>query len=106
MAGLSAIAIASIGVLSPSGAFSLESFDSVCVDAFRGAINDSLEIVLERDRLEVGIQVLGRKIAQIAGVLGVVVSTDSPRQVVLSDVSRYQLHRVVWICLARLPGGC
>lgn len=58
-----------------------------------------LEVVLEAARLEVGVELLGGQITQVLGVLGLVVTPDTPRQLVLGDVSRDILGGIVRVCL-------
>lgn len=52
--------------------------NAVCVDPLGCAFDHCLEVVLEIDRLEVRIEFFGGDIAQVLGILWVVVAADAP----------------------------
>lgn len=52
--------------------------DSVLVHTLRGPAHHRLEVLAEVGRLEVRVQLGGQMVAEIPGVLGVVVTTDAP----------------------------
>lgn len=51
----------------------------VRVDALCCAFNNSLQVLGEINRLEVGVKLLGSYVAKVLGILGGVVSSDTPR---------------------------
>lgn len=78
---------------------------SVLVDAPGGAPHHRLEILAEVGRFEVGIQIAGEMVAQVLGVLRVVVAADAPRVLVFGKISGNELDRVEGIGFTGLSGG-
>jgi hypothetical protein len=52
--------------------------DSVLVDTFGGSTHHGLEVLAEVGRLEIRVQLGGQMVAEIPGVLGVVVAANAP----------------------------
>ena len=78
---------------------------TVGVYTFRCAPNDGLQIVPEVDWPEVWIEVLGNQISEIFCVFRGIVSPNTPRQLILSQIAGDELDGIEGIGLARLPGG-
>lgn len=79
--------------------------DTVCVDTLCRASDHGLEVVLEVGRLKVGVQLLGGDVAEVFGEFRVVITTDTPRQLVFGQVAGNELDRVEWIGFTGLSGG-
>jgi hypothetical protein len=52
--------------------------DSVLVDTLGGAAHHGLKVLAEIGGLEIGVQLGGQMVAEIPGVLGVVVAANAP----------------------------
>lgn len=50
----------------------------VLIDTLSGSANDGLEVLAEIGGLELGVELGGEMVAQILGVFGVVVTSDTP----------------------------
>ena len=77
---------------------------SVLVDTLGGATDHGLEILLEIGGLEVGVELGGEMVAEILGVLGVVVAANSPGVLVFGEVAGDELDGVEGVGFTGLAG--
>lgn len=78
--------------------------DTVGVDALCSAADDGVKVFFEVDWYEVGVEFLRREVTKVLGILGVVVTSDAPRQLIFGQISRDEFDWVKWVGLARLSG--
>lgn len=74
------------------------------VDTLGGTAHHGLEILAEVGWLELRVQLGGQMVAEIPGILRVVIATDAPGVLIFGEVSRDELDRVERIGFAGLPG--
>lgn len=77
----------------------------VLVHTLRRTPHNRLEILAEISGLEVGVKLGGELVAQVLGVLRVVVAADAPGVLVFGEVAGDELDRVEGVGLTGLAGG-
>jgi len=78
--------------------------NSVLVYTLGSTPNHGLEVFPKVGRLEVGIEFGGEMVAQVLGVLRVVVAADAPRVLVFGEVAGNELDRIEGVCFTGLAG--
>lgn len=78
--------------------------DPVQIDTLRGAPQHRLEVLAEIGGLEVGVEFGGEMVAQVLGVLRVVVASDAPGVLVFGEIAGDELDGIEGVGFTGLTG--